>query len=84
MLEYTFHSDELIKSDFIDFTAKDLLTLSPKFWEFHTDPIWSMDGAAGTLLTLQYNCCAGTLAMFSAKRVDLREVLQEVLDFKVS
>ncbi|CCM04077.1 uncharacterized protein FIBRA_06236 [Fibroporia radiculosa] len=65
-------------------TPHDLITLSPKFWQLHTDPIWSMDGAAGTLVTLQYNCCAGTLAMFASERSDLAEVLQDVLEFKVS
>lgn len=65
-------------------TAHDLLTLSPKFWQLHTDPIWSMDGAAGTLNTLQYNCCAGTLAMFTKGRPDVVQVLQQVLDFSVS
>ncbi|KZT68534.1 acyl-CoA dehydrogenase NM domain-like protein [Daedalea quercina L-15889] len=65
-------------------TAQDLLTLSPKFWQLHTDPIWSMDGAAGTLNTLQYNCCGGTLAMFAKDRPDIAEILQQVLDFSVS
>jgi hypothetical protein len=65
-------------------TAMDLLTLSPKFWQLHTDPIWSVDGAAGTLVTLQYNCCAGTLAMFARTQPELRPILQQVLDFDIS
>ncbi|KAJ7470761.1 acyl-CoA dehydrogenase NM domain-like protein [Mycena latifolia] len=65
-------------------TALDLLTLSPKFWQLHTDPIWSVDGAAGTLVTLQYNCCAGTLAMFARSQPELRPILQQVLDFDIS
>ncbi|KAJ7149194.1 acyl-CoA dehydrogenase NM domain-like protein [Mycena crocata] len=64
--------------------AMDLLTLSPKFWQLHTDPIWSVDGAAGTLLTLQYNCCAGTLAMFARRQPEIQPVLQKVLDFDIS
>ncbi|EIM84216.1 acyl-CoA dehydrogenase NM domain-like protein [Stereum hirsutum FP-91666 SS1] len=65
-------------------TENDLITLSPKFWEMHTDPIWSMDGAAGTLITLQYNCCAGTIAMFTSEQPVLRDLLKDVLDFRVS
>lgn len=58
--------------------------LSPKFWAFHTDPIVAMDGAAATLVTLQYNCCAGTLAMFVKKHPELETLLLQVLDFDVS
>ncbi|KAH9936925.1 acyl-CoA dehydrogenase NM domain-like protein [Amylocystis lapponica] len=67
-------------------TAKDLLTLSPKFWQLHTDPVWILDGAAGTLCTLQYNCCAGTLAMFLAKNKQnaLSDILQDILAFNIS
>lgn len=68
----------------IGLTAKDVLTLSPKFWKIHTDPICAMDGAAGTLVTLQYNCCAGTLAMFASKQPHLRALLDRVLAFEVS
>ncbi|KAH9918440.1 acyl-CoA dehydrogenase NM domain-like protein [Fomitopsis serialis] len=65
-------------------TTQDLLLLSPRFWQLHTDPIWSMDGAAGTLNTLQYNCCGGTLAMFAKGRSDVADILQQVLEFNVS
>ncbi|CCM05800.1 uncharacterized protein FIBRA_08034 [Fibroporia radiculosa] len=65
-------------------TVTDLIELTPKFWKLHTDPIMAMDGAAGTLVTLQYNLCGGTLAMFSSKRTDLGNVLHDVLSFKVS
>jgi hypothetical protein len=65
-------------------TRADVLTLSPKFWLLHTDPIWSVDGAAGTLCTLQLNCCAGTLCMFASGRSDLDSVIQQVLDFEIS
>ncbi|EJD50431.1 hypothetical protein AURDEDRAFT_99960 [Auricularia subglabra TFB-10046 SS5] len=61
----------------------DILTLSSKFWQLHTDPIWSMDGAAGTLCTLQLNCCAGTVAMFSGGRDDLDETIRQILHFEV-
>ncbi|KAI0311330.1 hypothetical protein OF83DRAFT_1069005 [Amylostereum chailletii] len=65
-------------------TTEDLLTLSDNFWKLHTEPIWSMDGAAGTLMTLQYNCCAGTLAMFVSKQPHLKLILDQVLSYDVS
>lgn len=66
-------------------SADDLLNLSPKFWELHTDPIgMPMDGAASVLLALQYNLCAGTLAMFAVKQPELNKLLQQVLKFEVS
>lgn len=67
-----------------ELSRSDILTLSPKFWQLHTDPIWSMDGAAGTLCTLQVNCCAGTLAMFANNRVDLDGTIEQVLRFDVT
>ena len=42
-------------------TIEDVLFISPKFWDLHTDPIASIYGAA-TLLALQYNLCADTFA----------------------
>ncbi|KAI0292233.1 acyl-CoA dehydrogenase NM domain-like protein [Multifurca ochricompacta] len=65
-------------------TVEDVLFLSPKFWDLHTDPIASIDGAAATLLTLQYNLCAGTLATYLPHQPDLAPLLQRVLDFEVS
>ncbi|KAI0066072.1 acyl-CoA dehydrogenase NM domain-like protein [Artomyces pyxidatus] len=65
-------------------TAEDLLTLSPTYWEFHTDPILVMDGAAGTLLTIHYNLCAGTLAAFSPGRPDVLRTVQDILAFRTS
>ncbi|KAJ3493149.1 hypothetical protein NLJ89_g11084 [Agrocybe chaxingu] len=56
-------------------TAKDLLKFSPKFWQLHTDPISTMDGAAATLCTIQLNLCAGTLA-----RVSIQHPSPEVID----
>src|SRR6266404_1989061 len=59
-------------------TVEDILFLSPKFWEMHTDPIACIDGAAGTLLTIQYNLCAGTLATYVEGRPDLTPLLKQV------
>ncbi|KAJ7748804.1 acyl-CoA oxidase [Mycena maculata] len=41
-------------------TLDDIVNLSPKFWDMHIDPIICTDGAATTLLTIQYNLVAGT------------------------
>ena len=65
-------------------TSEDVLYLSPKFWNMHTDPISWIDGAAVTLLTIQYNLCAGTLATYVKGRPDLVPLLKQVLDFEVS
>ena len=65
-------------------TAEDVLFLSPKFWDLHTDPIASIDGAAATLLTIQYNLCAGTLVTYCSEQPGLAPLLQRVLDFEVS
>ncbi|KAI9436921.1 acyl-CoA dehydrogenase NM domain-like protein [Lactarius indigo] len=65
-------------------TVEDILYLSPKFWDMHTDPIACIDGAAETLLTIQYNLCAGTLATYVKGRPDLVPLLKNVLDFEVS
>ncbi|KAI0292231.1 acyl-CoA dehydrogenase NM domain-like protein [Multifurca ochricompacta] len=65
-------------------TAEDVLFLSPKFWDMHTDPISSIDGASGSLLALQYNLCAGTLATYIHEQPSLGPLVQHVLDFDVS
>jgi len=51
----------------LDFRPHDVTSMSEKFWLFHTDPIWCMDGAAGTLCTIQINLCAGTLAKYLSR-----------------
>ncbi|KAI0273195.1 acyl-CoA dehydrogenase NM domain-like protein [Russula aff. rugulosa BPL654] len=65
-------------------TMEDVLFLSPKFWDLHTDPIASIDGAAASLLTLQYNLCAGTLVTYLPGQPGLAPLLQRVLNFDVS
>jgi acyl-CoA oxidase len=67
-----------------DLTVEDILYLSPKFWNMHTDPIACIDAAAETLLTIQYNLCAGTLATYLKGRPDLAPLLKLVIDFEVS
>ncbi|KAJ7104520.1 acyl-CoA dehydrogenase NM domain-like protein [Mycena belliarum] len=65
-------------------TVDDIVKTSRKFWIMHTDPVWTLDGAAGTLITIQINLCAGTLGMYIKSRPDLQEVLDDILQFKVS
>ncbi|KAJ7226933.1 acyl-CoA dehydrogenase NM domain-like protein [Mycena pura] len=62
-------------------TVDDVLNVSAKYWEFHTDPIHGLDGAAATLLTIHYNLCVGTIAMFP---VGNQQVLQRLLSFDLS
>jgi hypothetical protein len=63
---------------------EDVLFLTPKFWDLHTDPIAGFDGAAATLLTIQYNLCAGTLLTYLSGQPDLAPLIQRVMDFEVS
>lgn len=65
-------------------TLHDTLHLTQKFWDMHTDPIMVLDGAASTLLTIQYNLVAGTLAQYAATtRPDLISVVEDILRWDV-
>jgi acyl-CoA oxidase len=70
-------------------TAEDILATTRAYYDFHTDPILVMDGSVGTLLTIHYNLCIGTLAKYAHQsgvaliinqllRFDLRCVLFEM------
>ncbi|KAG2095721.1 acyl-CoA dehydrogenase NM domain-like protein [Suillus discolor] len=66
-------------------TLHDTLHLTQKFWDMHTDPIMVLDGAASTLLTIQYNLVAGTLAKYAATtRPDLVSLVEDILRWNVS
>ncbi|KZT22256.1 acyl-CoA dehydrogenase NM domain-like protein [Neolentinus lepideus HHB14362 ss-1] len=65
-------------------SADDVLNVSSKYWEFHSDPILSMDGAMATLLTIHFNLCTGTLAMFSKGRKDLVPIIEDLLSYRLS
>ncbi|KAJ7777454.1 acyl-CoA dehydrogenase NM domain-like protein [Mycena metata] len=67
-----------------DLTIEDIVKTSSKFWKMHTDPVWTLDGAAGSLVTIQLNLCAGTVAMYIESRPDLRQTLEQILKFQVS
>ncbi|THU93651.1 hypothetical protein K435DRAFT_757292 [Dendrothele bispora CBS 962.96] len=45
-------------------TLKDIVTLSPAFWNSHRDPILALDAAAGTLYTIHCNLALGTLCSY--------------------
>ncbi|KAG2049698.1 acyl-CoA dehydrogenase NM domain-like protein [Suillus hirtellus] len=50
----------------------------------HTDPIMVSDGAASTLLTIQYNLVAGTLAQYAATTgSDLVSLVEKILRWDV-
>ncbi|KIJ36027.1 hypothetical protein M422DRAFT_179856, partial [Sphaerobolus stellatus SS14] len=63
--------------------AEDILLTTPRYWEFHTDPISVMDCSAGTLLTIHYNLCCGTFARCSASRSELAKILEKMLSFQM-
>ena len=65
-----------------DLTAKDILHVSPRYLEFHTDPILLMDGSVPVLLTIHCNLYAGTLAMFASGRPDVQIALDKALRFE--
>ncbi|KAJ7611284.1 hypothetical protein FB45DRAFT_1037616 [Roridomyces roridus] len=64
-----------------DLEMNDVLTVSEKYWAFQRDPIHLMDGAAGTLLTIHYNLCLGTISMFPEGKAEL---VKKLLAFEIS
>ncbi|KAG0698693.1 acyl-CoA dehydrogenase NM domain-like protein [Suillus ampliporus] len=69
----------------IGITFHDTLDLTQKFWDMHIDPIAVHDGAAWTLLTIQYNLVAGTLARYAATtRPELVPLVENILRWNVT
>lgn len=66
-----------------DLEKDDVLSLTPKFWKMHTDPIVCRDTAASTLLTIQYNLAAGTLAKYEVERPNYSDLLNRILRYKM-
>ncbi|KAI0666662.1 acyl-CoA dehydrogenase NM domain-like protein [Trametes maxima] len=60
----------------------DLLSLSQKFWQLHSDPAVLLDGGAITLLTIQYNLCAGTIARYTGRRPELVSLVDDLLQYR--
>ncbi|KAK1973357.1 hypothetical protein LZ30DRAFT_26014, partial [Colletotrichum cereale] len=63
-------------------TIDDIAELSPKFWEFHFDPVSSRDMTAFIIATIHLNLCVGTIARFSRERPDLMAILDELQTFR--
>ncbi|KAL1945615.1 hypothetical protein VTO73DRAFT_1617 [Trametes versicolor] len=63
-------------------TIDDIQSLTPKFWQLHSDPIALLDGAAITLLTIQFNLCAGTIARYARQRPELVAVVEDLLQYR--
>ncbi|KAF8992115.1 acyl-CoA dehydrogenase NM domain-like protein [Cyathus striatus] len=61
----------------------DIRNLTTKFWNLHVDPIVAFDGAAFTLITIQYNLVIGTLSKYLSKREDLWPVVEDLLNYKL-
>jgi hypothetical protein len=66
-----------------ELSIADVAQLSDKYWDMHRDYMLLADGAAATLLTIQYNLVAGTLTQYLAERRDLEPLLQDILSWKV-
>ena len=65
-----------------ELTMDDVLTLSPKFWEFHQDPLMALDGAAMTLTTIQVNLTTGTIARHAVHRPELVSLVEDLLAYR--
>jgi len=67
----------------VDLTAEDILHVSARYLEFHTDPIMVMDGSVAVLMTIHCNLFTGTLAMFASGRPDVQAALDKALRFEM-
>ncbi|KAL1630024.1 hypothetical protein SLS54_000884 [Diplodia seriata] len=63
---------------------KDILTLSPKFWNFHLDPIHATANNCLVLLTTHLNLCIGTLGSYLKDRPDLGPLIEKLLKFEIN
>lgn len=86
-------------SRYLGMTAKDVLSLRPKFWEFHSNresyssspgekadilpALSTRDSAAVTILTIHWNLCMGTIATHAVTRPDLQILLRELEQFDI-
>lgn len=68
-------------------THNDISSTSTKFWDSHRDAINCIDGAATTLLTIQYNLVVGSLGQANPTiHMDsgtISELIESLLAFKV-
>ncbi|KAG8423929.1 hypothetical protein J3458_000776 [Metarhizium acridum] len=68
----------------VGMTTKDIVTLSPKFRDFHTNFLGTPDSAVATILSIHRNLCMGTIAAYAEDHPDsyTREVLLELQEFQ--
>lgn len=67
----------------LGFAPNDILRLTPKFWAFHRDDICAFDISAFSLITIQCNLVAGTLAAYAKKKTEYQDLVKRVLSFDV-
>ncbi|KAF8992116.1 hypothetical protein BDQ17DRAFT_236872 [Cyathus striatus] len=61
----------------------DIQELTSKFWDLYVDPILAFDGAAASLLAIQYNLVLGTLSKYLWKRDDLKTLVDDLLSYRL-
>lgn len=66
-----------------DLTAEDILHVTSKYLELHTDPILLMDSSVPVLLTIHCNLYMGTLAMFAPGKPNVQAALDKALRFEL-
>jgi hypothetical protein len=57
--------------------------LTPSFWNLHIDHAMAMDTGAATLITIQMNLVAGTLAKYIKTNPFLENLMGDILAFRV-
>lgn len=68
----------------LGFTEDDVKLRTSKLWDLHVDPIICLDSAATTLLTIQINLAAGTLASYVDEQPHHRDLLRKMCLFEIS
>ncbi|KAI0385250.1 putative acyl-CoA oxidase [Hypomontagnella monticulosa] len=64
-------------------SINDIVTMSPKFWDFNRHLIAVRDSAVTTILTIHWNLCMGTISKFAQHRQDLTRLLKDLESFNV-
>lgn len=64
-------------------TAHDIADMTPKFWAAHADPVQFCDTSAMTNVTVQYNVVIGTLLDMGKDRVDLEQLIADLLAYRI-
>jgi acyl-CoA oxidase len=67
----------------LEFTPDDLIDVTPRLWQLHHDPIWTIDGSALTIATIHVNLVMGTLAKYKSHAV-ASELLRKMANFEVN